>query len=220
MKWRHIKTHPFVSNIILHSPHYKNGYACMDQGIFCNGENQDTLFPNSLKSIIQSKMCTTTWGRWCPIPKRTTLQEDGSDFFIAIGVNHNATERALYSSIAMYRFDRLEPIGSFSSVLSQLELHSYVGSAFQYADWDVSKYFFAVKITRKCAEGEPFCLEVPKSGFGSLPFNSSCFFIERIYLDHMKTGPSRNATIKPFVYHFSSKLYDRCLLYTSDAADE
>ena len=204
----YLRTHHFVKKFTVDAPNFENGYDCMDQGIRCSGDNQDTLYPNSGKAIRRSKICTNTFGRFCPITRRTTLQEDGSDFFLVTGVNHNATGRALYSNIAMYNVDRLESVGSFNSMPIDLSADSYVDSAKKYmGNRSIAKYLFAVKVTRKCGEDETFCLELPKSGNNSLPLDSSCLFIERIYLDHMEAGPTKDATIKPIVYHFSSKLF-------------
>ena len=129
----------------------------------------------------------------------------GSDFFIATGVNHNATGNGLYSSMCMYNAARLESIGQFTSMPIDLDGDSYVGSANHFLESPLSKYLFAVKISRKCADGEKFCLQVTKSGANSLPLGKECLFIERIYLDKMVTGPSKDATVKPIIYHSSSK---------------
>ena len=53
------------------------------------------------------------------------------------------------------------------------------------------------------------CLDTSntKRGNNSLPLENECLFIERLYLDEMQAGPTGNATVKPIVYHFSSKLY-------------
>lgn len=206
---KYSQSHPFVQIDPLDGPSFNNGYDCMDQGLQCNGDNQDTLYPNSRFSLLKSKICSKLLREACPIHKRTTLQEDGSDFFIATGVNHNATGRALYSNIAMYNIPRLESLGSFSSVPINRDSNSYVGSAQEYLkDSTFSPYLFAVKITRKCLKDETFCLEVKESGSNSLPLDGSCLFIERIYLDQMLSGPSNNATIKPIIYHFSSNRFN------------
>ena len=164
----------------------------MDQGMKCYGDNQDALFTQLRNSV--------------PVNHRTTLQEDGSDFFIITGVNHNATERALYSSITAYSQDRLESLGGFNSLPIDLNSKSYWGSAKQFLrNADVSDYFFAVKFSRKCEKDDKYCLEIKKSGSNSLPLNTSCMFMERSYLDKMKAGPTNEAHVKPIVYHFSSK---------------
>merc|ERR1712141_998082 len=91
----------------------------------------DALYPQSAATgVAKSKMCTEVLGKACPIPRRATLQEDGSDFFIATGINHNATGAALYSSISMYNFARLESIGMFTSIPAELDPSSYVGSVY------------------------------------------------------------------------------------------
>mgnify|MGYP003308235884 CR=1 FL=1 len=112
---KHRKSHPFVNRIVLAAPTFENGYDCMDQGMHCYIDNQDTLFPCTENSTHNDMNCIR--GEKCPIPERMTLQEDGSDFFIVVGVNHNATERALYSSIVAYNGMRMESIGGFSSCL-------------------------------------------------------------------------------------------------------
>ena len=134
-----------------------------------------------------------------------TLQEDGTDFFIVTGVNHNTTG-SLYSSIAMYNVARLESLGSFTSAQPDQDPFSYVGSADSFLqDTEAAKSFFVVKVSRKCGNNEKYCLQITKEGPNSLPLNASILFIERIYLDLLETGPTRDATVKPIVYHFSSK---------------
>ena len=89
-------------------------------------------------------------------------------------------------------------------------LDSFVGSADSHLTEDkyhLSEYLYVVKVTRACEEGEPFCLQVTKSGPNSLPIDSSCLFVERIYMDEMKAGPTKEAVIKPVIYHFSSKFW-------------
>ena len=206
------QTHKYVNKFKIEPPIYKNGYDCMDFGMQCNGDNQDTLYPNSRKSIAKSFSCNKLLGEKCPNVYRTTLQEDGTDFFIVTGVNHNATKRALYSSISMYSGARLESLGGFNSLPTEMSSTSYTGSANEYlADSNLSKYFWAVRVSRKCERNENFCLQIPKSGDNSLPLNGSCVFIERSYLDKMKAGPTNDAHVKPVVYHFSST-------YPSDAS--
>ena len=204
---RYQSSHPHVYQFPIIPPIYRNGYDCMEKGMQCNGDNQDTLYPNSRNSAPTNHYCMKTLGKDCPIVYRTTLQEDGSDFFIITGVNHNATERSLYSSISAYSQDRLESLGGFDSLPADLSPKSYWGSARQYLQeiQDVSDYFFAVKISRKCEKNENYCLEIKKSGDNSLPLDQSCVFIERSYLDKMDAGPTNEAHVKPIVYHFSSK---------------
>jgi hypothetical protein len=199
------KTHPYYKVFKIEPPVYENGYDCMDQGMMCNGDNQDTLYPNSRSSVINNFKCNKMFGDKCPDVFRTTLQEDGSDFFILTGVNHNATKRALYSSISMYSGARLESLGGFNSLPTELSSSSYIGSANTYLKTPShAKYFWAVKVSRKCNRGEDFCVEIAKSGDNSLPLNGSCVFIERSYLDKMEAGPTNDAHVKPTVYHFST----------------
>jgi len=60
------KTHRYVNKFTLDPPIYKNGYDCMDFGMQCNGDNQDTLYPNSMKSIAKSFSCNKLLGEKCP----------------------------------------------------------------------------------------------------------------------------------------------------------
>merc|ERR1711874_671104 len=101
----------------------------MDLGMMCNADNQDALYPNSAIALSKSKICSAILGKLCPIPHRSSLEEDGTDFFIVTGVNHNATTSALYSNIAMYNYARLESVGSFTSIPPETDSSSYVGSA-------------------------------------------------------------------------------------------
>ena len=203
---KYLNENPYVDNFTLNSFFVNDGYECIDQGIMCSGDIQDALFQTSSNSLLKSRVCQQVLGDSCPIPKRSTLQEDGSDFFIVTGVNHNTTG-SLYSSIAMYNVRKLESIGAFTSVQPDQDPFSYVGSANSLVqDDEIAKSFYAVKISRKCEENEKFCLQVTKSGPNSLPLNGPCLFIERIYLYQMEAGPATDAIVKPIVYHFSSKL--------------
>ena len=86
---------------------------------------------------------------------------------------------------------------------------SFVGSADGYLALDKSylaEYLYVVKVTRVCKVGEPFCLQVTTSGNNLLPSDSSCLFMERIYMDEMEAGPANSVTIKPTIYHFSLRL--------------
>lgn len=195
----------YVHDFALEAPAFEDGYDCIDKGFECNGDIQDTLYPNSAKEIFKSLMCSKFLKDKCPIQRRITLQPDGSDFFIATGVNHNATASALYSSMCMYNRAGLTAIGQFTSMAGHLDVNSYVGSADRYIKSPLSKYLFAVKISRKCEANEPYCLEVSTEGEFALPLNNGCLFIERIYMDEMRAGPSKDATVKPIIYHFSSK---------------
>ena len=197
--------YPHVYKFGVEAPLFKDGYDCLDNHMFCNGDIQDTLYPNSGNAIVKSRICKKTLGDWCPVKRRASLQPDGSDFFLVIGVNHNATKSALYSSMCMYNTEKLTSIGQFTSVPGHLDDSTYVGSADRYLQSPISKYLFAVKVSRKCAPREKFCLQVSSSGPNSLPLKGECLFIERIYMDEMRAGPTNEATIKPIIYHFSSK---------------
>ena len=205
VKKRYKHHYKHVDSFEVMAPAFKDGYDCIDRGIKCNGDIQDTLYPNSGKALYNSKRCQLYRKDRCPIVRRATLQPDGSDFFLVTGVNHNATGSALYSSMCMYNVARLESIGQFTSMPRHLDPDSYVGSADRFLDSPISKYLFAVKVSRKCAPNEKFCLQVTSSGANSLPLANDCLFIERIYMDEMRAGPDAEATIKPMVYHFSSK---------------
>ena len=106
----------------------------------------------------------------------------------------------------MYSLPRLESLGGFNSLPINQNNNSYVGSANKYLqDQGISKYYFAIKVSRSCKANESFCLQVKDVGSNSLSLDQPCAFIERSYLDKMEAGPTRNAHIKPVVYHFSSK---------------
>lgn len=203
VKKAYLNNYPYMHSFEVKAPAFRDGYDCLDRGIKCNGDVQDTLYPNSALEYAKSLVCKKKMGSWCPTVRKVTLQPDGSDFFIATGINHNATASALYSSMCMYNYQRLESIGQFTSMPSHLDGNSYVGSADRFLKSPLSKYMFAVKISRKCAPNESHCLQVKDSGPNSLPLPNDCLFIERIYLDEMRAGPTSDVTVKPIVYHFS-----------------
>ena len=201
-------THPYFTKLHMDPPVFDNGYDCLDLGITCKGDIPDTTYPNNRKFVGKSNLCISKFGNRCPIANRATLQADGSDFFLVVGVNHNATGRALFSSISLNSAKKLEAIGGFDSVSGDLSIGSYAGSADEYiTNSEISKYFYAVKFSRKCMSGETFCFEVQQSGNNSLPIRGSAVFIERSYLDHMQSGPTKDAHVKPILYHFSSKQF-------------
>jgi len=184
-------------------PTFKNGYDCLEGGTVCNGDSMDTTYPNSRVEILRGELCAKLLNDTCPIARRPSLGED--DFYIVTGVNHNTTGKALYSSVVMYDFSRLESVGQFDS---SSQNSSYTGSALQYmpGQADTAQYLYAVKFARHCQPSEAHCFAVPYSGSNSLPEEAPAVIIERIYMDPMyESGPTLNSAVMPVIHHFSSK---------------
>jgi len=192
--------YPHVESYTLTPPTFSDGYDCLGDGTICNGDSMDTTYPNSRVEILRGELCVKALNTTCPIARRPSLGKE--DFYIVTGVNHNATDKSLYSSTVMYDFARLESVGQFDSSNGN---SSYTGSAHQYLQDapDTAQYLYAIKFARNC-NGEKFCTEVPYSGPNSLPAEAPALFIERMYMDPLyESGPSLNSAVMAVVHHFS-----------------
>jgi len=124
------------------------------------------------------------------------------DFYVVYGVNHNATQRARYSSVTIYHYETLSGVMAFSSEVG------YEGSAAYYlGDDDIaSPYLFARAYSRDCAAAgldARFCYDVPKTGSPSVPEGGSVMWVTRMYDNPMThAGPLADQTLMARVAHF------------------
>lgn len=150
------------------------GRTCIERGLFCLGDNPDTLYGPSLP----------TW-----------LSDNPEDFLIVVGINHEATGKTRYTNLGVYHTKRLMGIGAVTG-------NAVAGSADRYLpNHPARQYLYAYKFARDC-QGEPFCLPVPAGELG-VPLDDVLNFIERPYLEPpTDTGPLPSQLIAPQVLHF------------------
>jgi hypothetical protein len=123
-----------------------------------------------------------------------TLEPD--EFFIAYGVNHQQTGKAMYMNVTMY--------GKTKQIAAdQVSDADLLGSAADYlpAHPDVDM-LYAYKFARDCGEEEN-CLEIPY-GCPGMASDESAYIIWRNYLEAAtKTGADRSEVILDRVIKFS-----------------
>jgi hypothetical protein len=160
------------------------GRNCLERGTLCLGDVSDTAYSTS-------------------IPAR--LSDHPKDFFVVVGVHHEATGKASYINLGVYHTRRLMGIGAVTG-------DELAGSAERYLpNHPASKYLYAYKFARDC-RGEPFCFDVP-TGERGVPLAMALNFIERPYLEPgTEIGPLTSQLLEPRALHFcpSFTLFGRC----------
>jgi hypothetical protein len=144
------------------------GVECIRQGKFCLGDNHDaqySIFPYIKLGITE---------------KSFKLSDSNDDFIILVGLNHALTGKGTYSNITPYHYEKQLGIGS-------LRGDQLIGSAAPYIPEEAdSDLFYVAKIARSCGpEGnkEKYCLEVPVSGYLSIPLDEYIFIMNRAYME-------------------------------------
>lgn len=143
---------------------------CMAQGLDCRGDNRDATYAVGPLAVI-------TGGE-------LRLSTDPGDFFVAFGVNHEASGKATYANVVVNNQPRLAGVAAFDS-------RQMPGSADRYLpDHPQKDALFAVHVRRDCADDPHPCLSVP-TGFPGVGLDEDLFFIFRAYLEAATgTGPS------------------------------
>lgn len=161
------------------------GVECIRNTQFCLGDNHDaqySIFPYAKLGITE---------------KSFKLSESSDDFVILVGLNHALTGKGIYTNITPYHYEKQLGIGS-------LRGDQLIGSATPYIpDEPDSDLFYVAKIARSCGPDEnkeAYCLEVPSSGFLSVPLNEYIFIMNRAYLEQ-KTAcePAAAEILEPIV---------------------
>ena len=152
---------------------------CIQDLTFCGGDNPDTNYPGTTPRILFSS---------------------DDDFYIAFGVNHQATKKTVYSNVSVYALQKLVGLVSVAS-------DRYAGSARRYLPQDPAEpALYAWKIARVC-NGEPFCLEVPKgacpTGINNGELGTLTF---RTYLEpSSKTAPLISTLVRDRILSFKRR---------------
>ena len=106
-----------------------DGFQCIDQHSKCQGDNRDTYYPMNKDLVKHSELCSR-FPILCDEEASTAVLSDSEDdFMIVSGVNHKATNRAAYASLALVGIDHLNSIGGVSDM-------NYTGSAEHYLGQD------------------------------------------------------------------------------------
>jgi len=117
---------------------------------------------------------------------------------IITGVNHKATNRAIYSSLAIIGLERLLSIGSVHDA-------NFTGSAEHYLgqDDEVAQYLYAYMIARNCS-GKKFCYEPASTGAVSISLTDLIILVERMYVDPLShIGGDYSEIINPQIIHYA-----------------
>ena len=126
------------------------------------------------------------------------LSDSEQDFMVVTGVNHKATNRATYASLALVGLTDLNSIGGVSDM-------NYTGSAEHYLgeDDEVAKYLYTFTFARDCT-GRKFCFQASSSGNQSIPLTDQILFVERMYVNPLThIGGDESEMISPYVLHYA-----------------
>jgi len=126
------------------------------------------------------------------------LSDNDQDFMIVTGVNHKATNRADYASLALVGIADLNSIGGIND-------SNYTGSAEHYLgeDDEVSKYLYAYIFARNCT-GRKFCYQAASTGNVSIPLTDNIVFVERMYVNPVThIGGDESEMINPYIIHYA-----------------
>ncbi len=167
------------------------GINCIRDSQFCLGDNHDAqygIFPYVELAITG---------------KSFKLSNSHDDFVMVIGINHALTGKATYTNITPYHFEKQLGIGS-------LRGDELIGSAGSYIPEEPdSNLFYVAKISRNCGpEGskEKYCLEVPSTGYLSIPLDEYIFLMNRAYLETATAcEPAADEILEPLILRVEPK---------------
>ena len=167
------------------------GVECIRKGQFCLGDNHDaqySVFPYVKLGITE---------------KSFKLSDNSDDFLILVGLNHALTGKGIYTNITPYYYEKQLGTGS-------LRGDHLIGSAAPYIPEEAdSDLFYVAKIARSCGpEGnkEKYCLEVPSSGYLSIPLDEYIFIMNRAYMEtETACEPSADEILEAIVLRVKPK---------------
>ena len=182
---------------------YPQANEGFQRGISLYGPNNDACYLWTANQTLSSQtplFCNISqyygFSRNPPI----TLGNDTNEFIIVYGVNHVATEKAMYQNIGIFGANAWNGVGAVTD-------QDFNGSAEAYLPGDPNaKYLYVYKIARH-SNGDPRCFEVPY-GVGAYGINldQPLMIAWRIYLENAtKTGPSYSEIVYDRAIKFSPK---------------
>lgn len=191
-----------------------SGYECIEQGLHCQGDCRDTIYAKATL-LVSETVCNMTHIP-CKPADRSELTDDSKDSLYVMGVNHQRTRQALYSSLTLYNYPKLAsallvPYGAGRGQYTLMD-EDYGSTAEKYLPaHPAAKYLYVVKFSRKCTPNDPdFCLEVPSKSSNPDDITMSLYdqlvFIERMYINpQTKSGPAVSETVLPKLIHFKPR---------------
>lgn len=161
-----------------------SGLMCLKRRTPCFGDNSDAVYSVSLP---------------------TRLNDDPRDFLVVVGVQHETTGKATFTSLAVYNTPRLMGIAAVTH-------NELLNSADRYLPTHPQRrYLYAYKFARHC-QSEPYCSVVP-TGLLGVPIDTRLNLIERAYLEPVtNTGPLPSQIVTPQVLHMcpAFTFFGRC----------
>jgi len=150
-----VQTIPYAQNLLGAEVDY--GAICYGLRVQCNGDNRDSRY-----------MATGGTHLFTPAPTVNFV----------VGANHKATGTAEFSNVVAYNVDGQVGVAGLDDT-------QYAGSA---ASWlagspyaSLAPYLFVARFARTCG-GDPYCAEIPATGFPALPDNTPGLFVTRAYV--------------------------------------
>jgi hypothetical protein len=151
--------------------------VCIDRLQNCNADNRDTIYPAT--GVLLPFLGT-------------------DDFYVAYGVNHEATGKATYSSVAVTAVAHLAGVATATSA-------DYAGSAGDelVGNPDASR-LYAWKLARDCG-ADPACTPIPDEGCPTgVEAGAAALLLFRAYLEpSTNTAPDAATLVPERVLHFA-----------------
>ena len=169
------------------------GYACLQSGHPCDGDNRDALYSGSGAETLY--FGGTNGANDGP---------DAPDFYVVYGVYHTNVTTSGGNTNAVYTNVDVNDVNKQLGVLA--ETSSLVGSAQNYEP-GASDQLYAWEFARTCAlpggGTQPNCSAVPITGFPAVAQGDKVSFIERAYLDSAThTRPDPSVLVAPQILYF------------------
>jgi hypothetical protein len=176
------------------------GYEAIQRGINVAGPTRDAIYlwtGGQLQFYPPTPSLFT--GTAEQPPKTFTLSDDPNEFVIAYGVNHEASEKATFTSFTVYGADIWNGVGGVTS--------DQYPTADEYLPGNPNaKRLYAYKIGRRC-DGEN-CYRVPGPGLKAhgIELDQPIFMIFRVYCEPgTKVGPAKTEILWDRAIKFSPR---------------
>jgi hypothetical protein len=169
-----------------------DGHNCIENGQNCLGDNRDTPYIPPAFNLRTHKLLQT-------------MQLRGGEFYVAYGVNHSRTGKALYSNVSVLGWDRKSSPAVVSNEMMEGSAQYYLGSS---ADPATADKLYAYRIARPTGcGGAPFCLEVPHDCDHGIVWDEPMALVFRAYVETAtKAGPAYGEIVIDRIIKFTPKL--------------
>lgn len=172
---------------------WTEGYNCIENSQNCMGDNRDTPYIEPSFNPVSASL-------------NQDLVLRPGEFLVAYGVNHAATRKAVYSSIAVLGWAHKASPAVIDNDEMTGSARYFVGSSLDRATTDK---LYAWKITRPggCTKGDtPFCREIDFTCTKGVAADEPLAFIFRAYLERgTRVGPTYSEIIIDRMIKFTPK---------------